>query len=168
MAWLTDIEIAQQCQMKHIDEIAKLDSAEVMAVLNSGEPLKLTVLDTDVEIFKEDVLIDTKQKDGFVAASEASFTVVLDTNLNDALIEEGFVRELVSKIQTMRKDSGFEVMDKIAVTFSGSDKIAEIFKNNAEEIKSQTLADAITSGSADNGKDWNINGEKVVIAVEKI
>lgn len=150
------------------DEIAKLDSAEVMAVLNSGEPLKLTVLDTDVEIFKEDVLIDTKQKDGFVAASEASFTVVLDTNLNDALIEEGFVRELVSKIQTMRKDSGFEVMDKIAVTFSGSDKIAEIFKNNAEEIKSQTLADAITSGSADNGKDWNINGEKVVIAVERV
>ena len=150
------------------DEIAKLDSAEVMAVLNSGEALKLTVLDTDVEIFKEDVLIDTKQKDGFVASSEANFTVVLDTNLNDALIEEGFVRELVSKIQTMRKDSGFEVMDKISVTFSGSEKIAEIFENNAEEIKSQTLADTITSGSTDNGKDWNINGEKVVIAVEKI
>lgn len=150
------------------DEIAKLDSAKVMEILNSGEALKLTVEGTDVEIFKEDVLVDTQQKDGFVAASENGYTAVLDTNLTDTLIEEGFVREIISKIQTMRKDSGFEVTDKIKVAFSGSEKITEIFSRNAEEIKAQLLAEEITSGTADAAKDWNINGEAVLIAIEKV
>lgn len=149
------------------DEIAKMDGAEVMATLNSDKPICLNVQGTDVEVFKDDVLIDTQQKDGFVSASDAGFTVVLDTNLTDELIEEGFVREIISKIQTMRKDSGFEVTDRISVVFDGSEKIAKIFAANDAEIKSQTLADSIDAGAAKDGKNWNVNGEKVDIAIQK-
>ena len=149
------------------DEIAKMDGAEVMATLNSDKPICLNVQGTDVEVFKDDVLIDTQQKDGFVSASDAGFTVVLDTNLTDELIEEGFVREIISKIQTMRKDSGFEVMDRISVVFDGSEKIAKIFAANDAEIKSQTLADSIDAGDVKDGKNWNVNGEKVDIAIQK-
>lgn len=149
------------------DEIAKMDGAEVMETLNSDKPICLNVQGTDVEVFKEDVLIDTQQKDGFVSASDAGFTVVLDTNLTDELIEEGFVREIISKIQTMRKDSGFEVTDRISVVFDGSEKIAKIFAANDAEIKSQTLADSIDAGDAKDGKNWNVNGEKVDIAIQK-
>ena len=148
------------------DEIAKMDGSAVMAQLNSGEPLTLTVEGTDVEITKDDVLIETLQKDGFVSDSDAGFTVVLDTNLTDALIEEGFVREFISKVQTMRKDSGFEVTDHILVSLSGSETIAEIVKKNEAEIKTQLLADSLDATAAD-GKEWNINGEKVTIAIVK-
>lgn len=150
------------------DEIAKMDGAEVMETLNSDKPICLNVQGTDVEVFKDDVLIDTQQKDGFVSASDAGFTVVLDTNLTDELIEEGFVREIISKIQTMRKDSGFEVTDRISVVFDGSEKIAKIFAANDAEIKSQTLADSIDAGDAKDGKNWNVNGEKVDIAIQKV
>lgn len=149
------------------DEIAKMDGAEVMETLNSDKPICLNVQGTDVEVFKDDVLIDTQQKDGFVSASDAGFTVVLDTNLTDELIEEGFVREIISKIQTMRKDSGFEVTDRISVVFDGSEKIAKIFAANDAEVKSQTLADSIDAGDAKDGKNWNVNGEKVDIAIQK-
>lgn len=149
------------------DEIAKMDGAEVMETLNRDKPICLNVQGTDVEVFKDDVLIDTQQKDGFVSASDAGFTVVLDTNLTDELIEEGFVREIISKIQTMRKDSGFEVTDRISVVFDGSEKIAKIFAANDAEIKSQTLADSIDAGDAKDGKNWNVNGEKVDIAIQK-
>lgn len=149
------------------DEIAKMDGADVMATLNSDKPLCLNVQGTDVEVFKDDVLIDTQQKDGFVSASDAGFTVVLDTNLTDELIEEGFVREIISKIQTMRKDSGFEVTDRISVVFDGSEKIEKIFAANDAEIKSQTLADSIDAGDVKDGKNWNVNGEKVDIAIQK-
>lgn len=149
------------------DEIAKMDGAEVMETLNSDKPICLNVQGTDVEVFKDDVLIDTQQKDGFVSASDAGFTVVLDTNLTDELIEEGFVREIISKIQTMRKDSGFDVTDRISVVFDGSEKIAKIFAANDAEIKSQTLADSIDAGDAKDGKNWNVNGEKVDIAIQK-
>lgn len=149
------------------DEIANMDGAEVMETLNSDKPLCLNVQGTDVEVFKDDVLIDTQQKDGFVSASDAGFTVVLDTNLTDELIEEGFVREIISKIQTMRKDSGFEVTDRISVVFDGSEKIEKIFAVNDAEIKSQTLADSIDAGDVKDGKNWNVNGEKVDIAIQK-
>ena len=149
------------------DEIAKLDDAEVMTVLSSGEPLRLTVEGTDVEVFKEDVLIDTKQKDGFVSTSDGGYTVVLDTKLTDALIEEGFVREIISKLQTMRKDSGFEVTDRINIEYSCGDKLGTVFSGNADEIKAQTLADTVIPGGADGGRDWSINGEKVTIKVTK-
>ena len=149
------------------DEIAKMDGAEVMAVLNSGEALRLTVQDTDVEIFKDDVLIETEQMNGLVSDSDGGFTVILDTNLNDELIDEGFLREILSKIQTMRKESGFEVQDRINIGYSGGEKIDNIIEKFSAEIKAQALADAITS-PASGGKEWNINGEKVTISVEKV
>ncbi len=149
------------------DEIAKMDGGKVMATLNSGELLKFTVEGTDVEISKEDVLVETLQKDGFVSANEAGFTVVLDTNLTDELIEEGYVREIISKVQTMRKDEGFEVQDHITIAFGGSEKISAIAERNSAEIMKQTLANEISNGTS-NGKEWNINGEKVTISVQKI
>ena len=150
------------------DEVNKLDGAEVMAKLNGGETICLTVDGADVEIGKDDVLVETLQKDGFVSDSDAVYTVVLDTNLTPELIEEGFVREILSKIQTMRKDSGFEVQDNIKVGFCGSDSIAEIIENNKAEISAQALAVSIDRG-ADVGdmKEWNINGEKVSIGIVK-
>ncbi len=148
------------------DEIAKMDGATVMDTLNHGV-LNLVVEGTGVEITKDDVLIETNQKDGFVSGSDQGFTVVLDTNLTDALVEEGFVREFISKVQTMRKDGGFEVTDRIHVQFSGSDKLADIVSANEAEIKGQLLADSLVVDSSANAKEWNINGEKVAIAITK-
>ena len=122
----------------------------------------------DIVLEKDDVLIEMTQKEGFVASSDKGITVVMDTNLTPELIEEGFVREIVSKIQTMRKDAGFEVMDKITVYVDGNDKLADLMVKNAEQIKSVVLANTIETGkTAGFTKDWDINGEKVVLAVEK-
>ena len=149
------------------EEVNKLDGAEVMAKLNGGETICLTVDGADVEIGKDDVLVETLQKDGFVSDSDAVYTVVLDTNLTPELIEEGFVREILSKIQTMRKDSGFEVQDNIKVGFCGSDKIAGIIENNKAEISAQALAVSIDRTDIGDMKEWNINGEKVSIGIVK-
>ncbi len=150
------------------EAVNAMNGAEVMAKLNAGEEIALNVMDTDVVITKEDVLIETLKKDGFVSDSDMGTTVVLDTNLTDELIEEGFVREIVSKIQTIRKDSGFEVQDRISVKFSGSDRIAEIISNNSEEISAQTLADELVKAeSVGESKEWNINGEKVRFDITK-
>lgn len=149
------------------DEIAKMDGAAVMDQLNSGEPLTLTVDGTEVSIGKEDVLIETLQKDGFVSTSDQGFTVVLDTNLTDALIAEGFEREFISKVQTMRKDSGFEVTDHIHVCYSGSDKLKAVIADFEEEIKAQLLAETIVEQKTESAKEWNINGEKVFISITK-
>lgn len=149
------------------DEIAKMDGAAVMDQLNSGEPLTLTVDGTEVSIGKEDVLIETLQKDGFVSTSDQGFTVVLDTNLTDALIAEGFEREFISKVQTMRKDSGFEVTDHIHVCYFGSDKLKAVIADFEEEIKAQLLAETIVEQKAESAKEWNINGEKVTISITK-
>ena len=108
------------------------------------------------------------QMEGYVTEGDNSVTVVLDTNLTPELLEEGFVRELISKIQTMRKEAGFEVMDHIAISFDADEKVTEIFNKYGEEIKSEVLADEISSGTlAGYEKDWNINGEQVKLAVEK-
>ena len=149
------------------DEIAKMDGAAVMDQLNSGTPLTLTVDGTEVSIGKEDVLIETLQKDGFVSTSDQGFTVVLDTNLTDALIAEGFEREFISKVQTMRKDSGFEVTDHIHVCYFGSDKLKAVIADFEEEIKAQLLAETIMEQKAESAKEWNINGEKVTISITK-
>ncbi len=149
------------------EEVNRLDGAEVMAKLNGGETICLTVDGADVEIGKDDVLVETLQKDGFVSDSDAVYTVVLDTNLTPELIEEGFVREILSKIQTMRKDSGFEVQDNIKVGFCGSDKIARIIENNKAEISAQALAVSIDRAGVGDMKEWNINGEKVSIGIVK-
>ena len=150
------------------EEVNRLDGAEVMAKLNGGETICLTVDGADVEIGKDDVLVETLQKDGFVSDSDAVYTVVLDTNLTSELIEEGFVREILSKIQTMRKDSGFEVQDNIKVGFCGSDKIAGIIENNKAEISAQALAVSIDRADVGDMKEWNINGEKVSIGIVKV
>ena len=116
----------------------------------------------------EDLLIESAQKEGYVSQADRGITVVIDTNLTAELIEEGFVREIISKIQTMRKDAGFEVMDKITVYVDGNDKLADLMKKNEEQIKSVVLANTIETGkTAGFTKDWDINGEKVVLAVEK-
>ncbi len=148
------------------EQVNAMDGAAVMATLNAGENIKLTVEGTDVEFGIDDVLVETLQKDGFVSDSDATYTVVLDTNLTPELIEEGFVREIISKIQTMRKDGGFEVQDNIKVSCCGSAKIDEIIAKNLDEISAQTLAVSIDN-AVNDGKEWNINGEKVKITIVK-
>ena len=116
---------------------------------------------------REDVLVSTEQSAGFVAVSEHDLSVVLDTNLTAELIDEGFVREIVSKVQTMRKEAAFEVTDHIALYHDGSARIEEIFAKYGEEIASDTLADSVAKGSAGFTKEWDINGETVTLGVEK-
>ena len=115
------------------------------------------------------MLTEPMQKAGFVSQTEHDLSVVLDTNLTDALIEEGFVRELVSKVQTMRKEAGFEVTDHIALTYAGSPRIAEIFASHGADIASDTLADSIAAGEAKGyAKEWDVNGEHVALGVERL
>ncbi|WP_299120045.1 isoleucine--tRNA ligase [uncultured Eubacterium sp.] len=150
------------------EALAKLDGNKAMDQLNAGEPLKFDFDGTEVVLEKEDLLIDMAQVEGYVSEGYNAVTVVLDTNLSDELIEEGFVREIVSKIQTMRKEAGFEVMDKIIVNVDKNDKIKTIIEDNLDEIKSEVLADNVEFDRI-NGyeKEWNINGEKVTFSVEK-
>ena len=157
---------------KHLNAIraalSTLDGNATMDELNAKGSFTINADGEDIVLEKDDVLIEMTQKEGFVASSDKGITVVMDTNLTPELIEEGFVREIVSKIQTMRKDAGFEVMDKITVYVDGNDKLADLMVKNAEQIKSVVLADAIETGkTAGFTKDWDINGEKVVLAVEK-
>ena len=114
-------------------------------------------------------MIDTAQKEGYVTQEDNRMTVVLDTNLTEELIEEGFVYEIISKIQTMRKDAGFEVMDHIRVSLNGNAKLSALAEKNKEAICSKVLADELTEGlDFSCEKEWNVNGEKVVIAVERV
>jgi isoleucyl-tRNA synthetase len=140
-----------------------------MAELDSTGFLKMTISTGEITLAKEDVLIESQQREGFFTLTEGGVTVALSTTLTDELIEEGFVREITSKIQTMRKDSGFEVMDHINVYLTGNDKLAELVKKNAEQISRDVLAEDIKIGeTADNSKEWDINGEKVTIGVVKL
>ena len=149
--------------------LSELDGNKAMDELNTDGVLKLNVAGQDIELTKEDLLIEMTQMEGFVANSDKGITVVMDTNLTPELINEGFVREIISKIQTMRKDADFEVMDKIAVTVSGNDKIAKLMEDNTEQIQKVCLADSILQGEAKGFvKEWDINGEKVSFGVEKI
>ena len=150
------------------EALAKLDGNKAMDQLNAGEPLKFDFDGTEVVLEKEDLLIDMAQVEGYVSEGDNAVTVVLDTNLSDELIEEGFVREIVSKIQTMRKEAGFEVMDKIIVNVDKNDKIKTIIEDNLDEIKSEVLAVNVEFDRINgNEKEWNINGEKVTFSVEK-
>ena len=149
--------------------LANIDGQKAMAELKETGKLTITVDGNDEALTEEDLLIETAQTEGFESNSDYGVTVVLDTNLTPELIEEGFVREIISKIQTMRKDSGFDVMDHIKISCEGNAKIAEIITNNADMIKNDTLADELDTNSVDgNSKEWNINGEKVVLAVKKL
>ena len=139
-----------------------------MKELKESARVKFIIDGENVELSQDDVLIENSQAEGFAAESDKNITVVLDTVLSEELIEEGFVRELISKIQTMRKDAGFEVLDRIKVFYSENAKIREIFDRNKDEIKSDVLACEITQGTGEFSKEWNINGEKVTLSVEKI
>ena len=149
--------------------LAEVDGNAAMAELNASGAIKFTVGGEEISLTKEDLLIDMTKKAGFESLSDRGVTVVIDTNLSAELIEEGNVREIISKIQTMRKDSGFEVMDNIKIAFSDNEKVSEVVKRNAEEIKSETLGVEISYNvNLKFAKEWNINGEKVMISVEKI
>ena len=149
--------------------LSELDGNKAMAELKSTGELKLDIDGEEIVLLEEDLLIDMAQMEGYVSESDHTITVVLDTNLTPELIEEGFVRELVSKIQTMRKEAGFEVMDKIRVYAKDNDKIVDIMKNHGDEIKSEVLAEDIVTGETKGyEKEWNINSEKVTMAVERI
>ncbi len=148
--------------------LAALDGNAAYAQLKADGVLKLPEVDPSIELAEEDLLISMAQTQGFVADGDNYVTVVLDTNLTEELLEEGFVREIVSKIQTMRKEAGFEVMDRISVSYDTTDKLAAIFEKNQAVIAGEVLADSIVAGTdGAYSKEWNINGEKVTLAVTK-
>ncbi|MCI8956470.1 MAG: isoleucine--tRNA ligase [Eubacterium sp.] len=151
------------------EALTALDGNAAMDTLNAGEPLSFDFDGEKVVLEMEDLLIDMAQVEGYVSEGEGELTVVLDTNLSEELIEEGFVREVISKIQTMRKEAGFEVMDKIIVNVANNNKVQSVIEGNLNEIKSEVLADKIEFDKI-NGyeKEWNINGEKVTFSVAKI
>ena len=139
----------------------------VVAAHNRGESYSFDIDGTEISLAAEDVLVSTEENAGFVTVTEHDLSVVLDTNLTPELIEEGFVREIVSKVQTMRKEAGFEVTDHIVLSHHGNSLIESIFAKHGAEIAADTLADSIKLGSAGYVKDWEINGESVTLGVEK-
>ena len=149
--------------------LTDINGTAAMNELRTNGVLKLDINGNDVELTEEDLLIETAQTEGYVSESDGETSVVLDTNLTPELIEEGFVREIISKIQTMRKEAGFEVMDKITVYADGNDKIQEVMKAHEDEIKSEVLADEMVLGQTDGYvKEWNINKEAVTMGVKKL
>ena len=157
---------------KHLGQIkealANVDGQAAMQELNEKGALHFNFDGDDVELTRDDLLIDTGKSDDYVSEGDNKVTVVLKIKLTEELIEEGFVREIISKTQTMRKDAGFEVMDHIKLSCAGNDKLAGIIAKNEEMIKSETLTDEIVLGSAEGfTKEWNINGENVILGVEK-
>lgn len=149
-------------------ELSEIDGNTAMDTLNEKGALTFHFGETEVVLTKEDLLIDAAQVEGYVSEGDNTMTVVLDTNLTPELLEEGFVRELISKIQTMRKEAGFEVMNHIRVFENGNEKIAKIFAAYRDEIQGEVLADEIVTGQTGGySKEWDINGEKVVLGVEK-
>mgnify|MGYP000877655501 CR=1 FL=1 len=156
--------------LKQIQQtLASLDGNQAMAKLKAEGALKLDNISDEVVLCEEDLLISMAQKEGYVSDSEGGVTVVLDTNLTPELIEEGMVREIISKLQTMRKEAGFEVMDKIVVYAHGNDKIQDVMKAHEDEIKSEVLADEMVLGETDGYvKEWNINKEAVTMGVKKL
>ena len=149
--------------------LTDINGTAAMNELRTNGVLKLDINGNDVELTEEDLLIETAQTEGYVSESDGETSVVLDTNLTPELIEEGFVREIISKIQTMRKEAGFEVMDKIVVYAHGNDKIQDVMKTHEDEIKSEVLADEMVLGETDGYvKEWSINKEAVTMGVKKL
>jgi isoleucyl-tRNA synthetase len=155
--------------------LAELDGNAAMAELKENGFITLKSVSDDVKLSEEDLLITMTQMEGYVTEGDNTVTVVLDTNLTPELVEEGFVRELISKIQTMRKEAGFEVMDKISIYYHADEKVADIFHKYGNDIMGDVLgtevvAEADSFDSGENGiycKEWNINGEKVLLGVKK-
>ena len=148
--------------------LSELDGNAAMDELKADGQLTLDINGEKVVLLESDLLIETAQTEGYVSAQEGEVTVALDTNLTPELIEEGFVREIISKVQTMRKEAGFEVMDRIVVYAAENEKILGLLKKHADELKKEVLADDIVLGSVDGyTKEWNINGENVTLGVKK-
>ena len=149
--------------------LQNLDGNAAYAELEANGAIHLDIQGADIELTREDLLIEMTKKDGFESLGDRGVTVVIDKNLTPELIEEGNVREIISKIQTMRKDSGFEVMDNIKIALCGNSVVEAVAERNAEEIKEETLGVSLTIGeSLANSKEWNINGENVTISVERV
>ena len=158
---------------KHLGKIRellpKLDGNAAMAELNATGMIRLDLGDITAELSRDDLLIDSAQMPGFEALSDKGITVVLDTNLTPELIEEGNVREIISKIQTMRKDAGFEVLDHIRVYAAGNDALRTVMERNADDINSKTLCDAfLFDKTCASSKEWSIGDEKLTLGVEKV
>ena len=149
--------------------LSEIDGTAAMKELRDNGVLVLDIGGNRVELAEEDLLIETAQSEGYVTETDGETSVVLDTNLTPELIQEGFVREIISKVQTMRKEAGFEVMDKIIVYAKDNDKIMDIMKANQDEIKREVLAENIILGEAEGyTKEWNINKEAVTLGVSKV
>ena len=149
--------------------LSEIDGTAAMKELRDNGVLVLDIDGNRVELAEEDLLIETAQSEGYVTETDGETSVVLDTNLTPELIQEGFVREIISKVQTMRKEAGFEVMDKIIVYAKDNDKIMDIMKANQDEIKREVLAENIVLGEAEGyTKEWNINKEAVTLGVSKV
>ena len=150
------------------EALSNLDGHKAMQELNTDGALNFDFDGEKVVLGRDDLLIETAKNDNFVTEADNKVTVVLDIRLDDALLEEGFVRELISKIQTMRKEAGFEVVDHIVLSQSGNERIAEIIKKNEAVIKNDTLADEIVYNNVEGyTKDWNLNGEHTSLGVSK-
>jgi isoleucyl-tRNA synthetase len=149
--------------------LQNLDGNAAYAELEEKGAIHLDIQGADIELTKEDLLIEMTKKEGFESLGDRGVTVVIDKNLTPELIEEGNVREIISKIQTMRKDSDFEVMDNIRIAFCGNAVVEAVAERNAEEIKEETLGVELTVGTTlTHSKEWNVNGENVTISVEKV
>ncbi|MBR2929959.1 MAG: isoleucine--tRNA ligase [Clostridia bacterium] len=149
--------------------LSTLDGNAAMDELEANGSITFTVQDAEIVLTRDDLLIEMTKKEGFESLGDKGVTVVIDKNLTPELIEEGNVREIISKIQTMRKDSGFEVMDRIKVAFLGNASVAAVAERNKAEICEQTLADELLiEQTLTHSKLWNINGEDVTISVEKV
>ena len=159
---------------KYLNEIrtvlSEIDGSKAMEELRANGQIELELSDITAQLSEEDLLIDSKQKDGYYTLSDRGMTVTIDTSLTEELIEEGFVREIVSKIQTMRKDADFDVMDHIEVSIDANDKVYEIANKNSTSIMNDVLANSLAKGKiddADTSAEWNINSEKAVFYVKK-
>ncbi|MCR5119961.1 MAG: isoleucine--tRNA ligase [Lachnospiraceae bacterium] len=157
-------------QLKGIQEyLANVDGNSAMDTLKSEGALKFEVNGSEVELKEEDLLISMAQKEGYATEADGDVTVIMDTNLTDELVEEGYVNEIISKLQNMRKDSGFEVMDRIVFSLTGNEKLAEVVKKNADSIATKVLANEILyNEDVPGAKEMNINGENVNIGVKKL
>ena len=160
-------------------ELAALDGNAAMDELDAKGALKFDIGGVDVELSKDDLLIEMVQKEGYISEADNTVTVVLDTHLTEELIEEGFVYEVISKIQTMRKEADYEVMDHIEVVVDKNEKIAGIIAKNQAMIAGKVLADQMTAGTVESSakggaaeewsiKEWNVNGEEVTIGIRKV
>ena len=139
-----------------------------IAFEHAGQNYTFGIDGTEVVLSPDDVLVSTQQKEGLVSEQGGGVTVVLDTNLTPELKEEGLMRELVSKLQTMRKEAGFEVADHIRIGYSGSDTVKAVFEKYASDLAADTLADSVRSDLSGYEKDWDINGEAVRLSVERV